>query len=513
MAANPSIQLGTDGNWAIKEDNLLAYKKDGTRFFNKEFDFTRGSLATFVDKDGLIKYSGVTDTELVTNGDFSTDSDWIKGTGWSISDGKASCDGTNITYLTQTAILSSGKSYKVQFDIVDYTSGSVKYRDNGLVGGQSFSGVGSYTDYVTAGGGQFRLMSKNFTGSIDNVSVVEIQTDVPRIDFTDDATGHLLLEPQSTNFITYSEDFSQSVWTKNDVTVASGFLAPDGTNTAYKVTENGSNAHLVGFSGQNTNKRKSIWARTVSGTGKVTLLNVTTDTNALFDITEQWQRFDITHSGADFFYAVDFRNASATLTEVLIWGAQAEALSYPTSYIPTFGSTATRNAEVCNNSGSEQDFNSEEGVLYAEISALADDGAFRSISLSNGTATNRVSIRYNTTSNSISAYIYQGTTNVFSYDKIVSDVKDFHKLAIKYKSGDISFWVDGVEVATSSLSFSFLTLTDLSFMRGDNVRFFYGKTKNLKVFKRAMSDGELYLLTVPQYQSYQEMATALNYTL
>ena len=76
MAANPSIQLGTDGNWAIKEDNLLAYKKDGDRFFNKEFDFTRGSLATFVDKDGLIKYSGVTDTELVTNGNFDSDSDW-----------------------------------------------------------------------------------------------------------------------------------------------------------------------------------------------------------------------------------------------------------------------------------------------------------------------------------------------------------------------------------------------------------------------------------------------------
>ena len=55
MAANPTIQLGTDGNWAIKEDNLLAYKKDGDRFFNKEFDFTRGSVATYVDKDGLIK--------------------------------------------------------------------------------------------------------------------------------------------------------------------------------------------------------------------------------------------------------------------------------------------------------------------------------------------------------------------------------------------------------------------------------------------------------------------------
>ena len=65
MAANPSIQLGTDGNWAIKEDNLLAYKKDGTRFFNKEFDFTRGTFATFVDKDGLIKESA-TNTHRVS---------------------------------------------------------------------------------------------------------------------------------------------------------------------------------------------------------------------------------------------------------------------------------------------------------------------------------------------------------------------------------------------------------------------------------------------------------------
>ena len=42
---------------------------------------------------------------------------------------------------------------------------------------------------------------------------------------------------------------------------------------------------------------------------------------------------------------------------------------------------------------------------------------------------------------------------------------------------------------------------------------FYGNIRDLQVFKRAMSDGELYLLTVTQYQSYQEMATALNYTL
>jgi len=64
MAANPTIQLGTDGNWAIKEDNLLAYKKDGDRFFNKEFDFTRGSVATYVDKDGLIETVGVDEPRI-----------------------------------------------------------------------------------------------------------------------------------------------------------------------------------------------------------------------------------------------------------------------------------------------------------------------------------------------------------------------------------------------------------------------------------------------------------------
>ena len=35
-----------------------------------------------------------------------------------------------------------------------------------------------------------------------------VQSGIPRIDFSDDANGALLLEPQSTNLITYSEDFS-----------------------------------------------------------------------------------------------------------------------------------------------------------------------------------------------------------------------------------------------------------------------------------------------------------------
>ena len=513
MSASPSIQLGTDGNWAIKEDNLLAYKKDGTRFFNKEFDFTRGSLATFVDKDGLIKVSGVTDTELVTNGDFSDGfNNWNSENAVLTLEGvRIESNGSSGSWISQSGILTSGKTYKLVFEIKEVQQlGSLRIGFPGSgVSQASITEVGIYTLYFESTGTQLEIVRNSAINVIiDNISVKEIQTDVPRIDFKDDTTGHLLLEPQSTNLVTYSEDFSQSIWTKNDVLIEDGHTAPDGTNTAYKVTEAGSNAYLVGFNGQNTNKYKSIWARTVSGSGKVTLLNITTDTNALFDITEQWQRFEIAHSGPNFFYAVDFRNTGATLSEVLIWGAQLEALPYATSYIPTSGSTVTRNAEVCNNSGSVQDFNSEEGVLYAEISQ--PQGTLGSyLAISNGNTSNRVII--GAEGGNIKSFI---TGSGSSISMIYSTYNaNTNKVAIKYKSSSASLFYNGSLVSTTSSAPSMSGLSELKFTSGGSGQNFYGKVKNIKVFKRALSDGELYLLTVPQYQSYQEMATALNYTL
>ena len=70
-----------------------------------------------------------------------------------------------------------------------------------------------------------------------------------------------------------------------------------------------------------------------------------------------------------------------------------------------------------------------------------------------------------------------------------------------------------VATQTSGVTSSTGTLTKLDFQQFNGDADFFGKTKNLKVFKRALTDAELYLLTVTQYQSYQEMATALNYTL
>jgi len=435
-----------------------------------------------------------------------------------MGDGKAVSDGSANTSLAQN-ISFNPSTLKINFEVSDLTQGSVRV----FVNKPAFTQVlqvasnGSYevTVSVTSGANNIYFYStSNFIGSIDNVSIIEItdDTDLPRIDFTD-GTGSLLLEPQRTNSVTYSEDFSQSVWTKNDITVTSGFLAPDGTNTAYKVTENGSNAHLVGFSGQNTNKRKSIWARTVSGTGKVTLLNITTDTNALFDITEQWQRFDITHSGADFFYAVDFRNASATLTEVLIWGAQTEAGDYATSYIPTSGSTVTRSADVANNSGNADLFNDSEGVLYAEVERFDNDTEFLTIGFTDGTNDNQVSFKFRNSTNDIWGNIVSGGANQAQMQYTASDLTTFNKMAVKYKANDFAFWFNGVQVLTDTSGITPTGLKELAFDNGTGGAKFVGKTKAVAVFKEALSNDLLERLTGEGYESFRLLAEANNYTI
>ena len=145
---------------------------------------------------------------------------------------------------------------------------------------------------------------------------------------------------KGTNKITYSEDFSQSVWTKGQVNIESGYTAPDGSATAYKVTYDDTFANLFGFSGQALGTHKSIWAKTTSGTGTTSLMNRHNESSSVFTITNEWQRFDVAHSGGDFFYAVDMRGGG--LTEVILWGAQmVDSATEVTPYIPTHGTAQT----------------------------------------------------------------------------------------------------------------------------------------------------------------------------
>ena len=461
-----------------------------------------------------INYSGFSyqdslGSELVVNGDFATDSNWTKGSGWSIANGKASCDGTNITYLTQTSVLNTGKSYKVQFDIVDYTSGSVKYRDNGLVSGQSFSGVGSYTDYVIAGGGQFRLMSENFIGSIDNVSVKEVlgQEVVP-----DSGCGSWLLEPQSTNLVAYSEDFSNVYWDKSNTTVLQNqSIAPSGLNEASLVSAVGSNPRLK-FNGNFGGGDFSLsWfaKKNTSSYLKIRVWNGSVNHDAVFDLDNGtltsgngsiksygngWYRCTLNYDTAGSHFTQTYVSDTST-GSLYLWGAQLEEQSYATSYIPTNGATSTRLQDLANNSGNATLINSTEGVLYAEIAALAENEGNRCITIS-ANSSNKVMLRF-TTLNRVQVFVVSNGVLVSNELHTLTNITDFNKFAFKYKSGDNRLFVNGLKVDDNNDTFSFTSDLNKVNFNEDGGQNFYGKNKALAVYKEALTDTNLRCLTYP----------------
>ena len=331
----------------------------------------------------------------------------------------------------------------------------------------------------------------NSSGNVESVAA-----NLPRIDYTG-GTGQILLEPQTTNLLTYSEDFSQ--WSAGStITLQSGFSAPDGTNNAYKLTKTGTaQPYLIFNASLTTSSTRSIFAKTVSGTGTVNLLSHNSNTNNLFTLTENWQRFDVTSSnstGVANFYAVDFRGSSS-LSEIIVFGANAtNDQAFATSYIKTSGSTVTRNADAANNAGSSDLINSTEGVLYAEIAALANDGTSRRISLSDGSINNIVSLEIDETANKIKALISSGGVSQI-LEHTATDLTQNNKIAIKYKVNDMSIWLNGSEVVTDTTGNMPVSLDRLNFDGGNLSNDFYGKTKSVAVYKEALTDAELTCLT------------------
>ena len=113
--------------------------------------------------------------EEVTNGNFATDSDWTKGNGWSIENGKANADTIgNFLNLWQSNVFTVGKKYSYSFTITDYTQGSVRFTQSGYDISGLKNDIGIYTGTFISTNTALYIQGKDsFIGSIDNVSVKE----------------------------------------------------------------------------------------------------------------------------------------------------------------------------------------------------------------------------------------------------------------------------------------------------------------------------------------------------
>ena len=707
------VKLG-DGNWAVKDGNLLAVKETNRRFKNTEFTVERGTRATYVGRDGLIKESDLQNTNLVLNGDYEklgsnliTDGDfptgtsawslqdgntslsivsgegkvtmvggstyifqtfnttsgkvyegsfdfragdnvstgqvqlrsgsdlgssmssfftqgsrasdnsgrsvqvtngtgtfmftadnstttirlinektttpanafwdniivkevdpndrWTLGSTWSISDGVANFTGSGSasSALVQNISLTNGNTYKIKFDVSNATGNASIWIGNSA-GGVNYFGVsyvgranGSYNLYFTMPSTQSTLaFYANQSGSnfsLDNVSVQEIKTATPRIDFTNNTDGHLLLEPARTNLIPYSEEFSDSSWTKTNVTIdPDSVTSPDGTVNADYLQENSSNStHIIrkSFTLTADDYTLSIFAKQGSGsTRQIGLLFNELVTGALFNLNDGsvaalvgspvvksqeigngWYRFSITKTatassincriylGKDDVWTSTWTGDGSS--GVFIYGAQLEEGSYPTSYIPTVGVAATRSAEVCKDSGTAADFNSTEGVLFGEVNFGQIDPAARYISVSNGSTNNRAIFGVEGGVSRVYYFFTNGGSGVVSLNSALSDISIFNKVAVKWKQNDFALWLNGVEVGTdtSGNTPSAGTFNSLLFTSGGTTQRFNGKVKQLEVYKTAFSDDQLIRLTgtlgTHFFESYASMAGALTYTI
>jgi hypothetical protein len=353
-----------------------------------------------------------------------------------------------------------------------------------------------YSQKPSSGVGDFTVDRNSTATRVNSLGLIEsVAANVPRLDYTDGNCPSLLLEPQSTNLFSYSQDYNNAYWAKaNGLTVSTlgGGISPDGVN----------NADLITVNSGRLNKDLSVIngaTYTVSVYYKGTFGETLNLLNNVITLTGDWQRQSVTFTTSSTFIGIALidNRFSGTAAFVEVWGAQLEQSSVATSYIPTSGTTVTRLADSVTGAGDVNTFNNSEGVLYAEIAALSNDATNKAIAISDGTNSNRLLIFYSSSVNQITSLIVLAGVVQGRLNSTITDSTDFNKIAFKYKENDFALWVNGVKVATdlSGSTFSTSTLNKLSYNSGSSSDVFFGKTKDLRVYNTALTDAELTELT------------------
>ncbi len=296
----------------------------------------------------------------------------------------------------------------------------------------------------------------------------------PRIDFLDNTSGHLLLEPSRTNLMPTSEDFSSTDWNRAALTIDSDdAISPYGTSTADKITFTGSgtlrtqnsftftNAYTYSIFVKKGNSRY-VTLRSFAFTTSVIigfdLDSVTAQTGGVIEqYPNDWFRLSISKdvsSDADkngyfYFYLPDSLGGTVSVNGnySYIFGNQIEEGSYATSYIPTEGSSVTRVTENCNQIPGGGIIGQTEGTMYVDVCLKSLNTLLFIITSSVGNEVNRLQLSVNA-SGQIVLYRGDGSVNITSSTTYI--VGDNLKIAGVYKSNDFELFVNGVSVGTDT---------------------------------------------------------------
>ena len=324
---------------------------------------------------------------------------------------------------------------------------------------------------------------------------------VPRLDYTNSSCPSILVEPQRTNILSYSEQFDNAVWGAPANVIANTVVSPDGTTTGdtltgglYRLQVFSSITYVFSFYAKK-NAQSTFSMRVDAPTNQTYTFNLDTGTAdggcSMVNVGNGWYRcfmpFTSSLTGTGVFYP----NVGGN--NFYIWGAQLEAGSYATSYIPTVASSVTRNADVISKTGISSLIGQTEGTVFIDVDVNLSytQTDMRFINVSDGTSANWYFIGTNN-ANEFRFYYRAGATTYVSITTALTSGR--HKLAFTYKSNDYVAYLDGTQVNnTTTLAVGSTSQIELGNSFGSDIGKEY--TNASALWKTRLTNTELASLT------------------
>lgn len=237
-----------------------------------------------------------------------------------------------------------------------------------------------------------------------------------------------ILRRGAVNLLTYSEQFGNEVWIKSNTTVTSNTTtAPDGTITADTITSSGANGYIYQtFSAiAGTTYTFSCYVKSVSTatTLQIALLNASGASgiaNVEFTTTGEWIRVSVTGTSAitqTAWVAFGTGGAFNTGETFYAWGAQLEAGSTASTYIPT---TTAAASSTTGNYAWEFDGSNDSLALGSVPFQMADDHCIVTGFKATANATNKTIFSQTETGSSQAPWLRVNSANKLSIAYVAS---------------------------------------------------------------------------------------------
>ena len=281
----------------------------------------------------------------------------------------------------------------------------------------------------------------------------------PRLDYTSSTCPKLLLEPQRTNLVRYSQDIDNNAWgvSTSNATVtktANYAISPDGSTNADRLQMNLTGAGYADILqsiviNNGTTYTYSVYLKANTGTPTLKFLS-DGSSNINITLNSSWVRYTYTFVGATGFAYPRFliQADTSSSADILVYGAQLEAGAYATSYIPTTTASVTRNEDVCSKTSATALIGQTEGTMFWDgIISNAGSNVILNLTL-NGTNDRYLEI---TTGLQIRYIEYSTTTqaNIATVGNYVT-LGNRYKIAAAYKANDFVLYVNGVQIGTDT---------------------------------------------------------------